>query len=127
VVWVAAQQGTPRTTQQIAEATRVPAGYLAKVLQTLTRQGLLISQRGINGGFVLARAASRISVWDVIQAVDPIQRIEKCPLGLKAHREKLCPLHRSLDEAISTIESKLKKAKVSQMLRSIPARSPFCE
>jgi Rrf2 family protein len=60
----------------------VPAGYLSKVLQSLGRAQLVNSQRGLHGGFTLARAPSELTVWEVIQAVDPLQRIRSCPLGL---------------------------------------------
>src|SRR5688500_1853281 len=65
----------PATIRQVAAATRVPEGYLAKVLQCLSRAGLVHSQRGPHGGSVLARAAEQITLYDVIQAVDPIPRI----------------------------------------------------
>ena len=45
------------TTEAIAKLTRVPQGYLSKVLQSLSKAGLVHSQRGIGGGFVLARGA----------------------------------------------------------------------
>ncbi|NUQ01687.1 MAG: Rrf2 family transcriptional regulator, partial [Armatimonadetes bacterium] len=82
IVCLAAQPEGRLTTPQIAGATRVPAGYLSKVLQLLGRAGLVRSQRGLGGGFVLARPAELISVLDVVNAVDPIQRITGCPLEL---------------------------------------------
>ena len=51
-----------RTTQQIALQTRVPSGYLAKVLQALSRGGLVVSQRGQNGGFVLSRPLEELTI-----------------------------------------------------------------
>ena len=45
VVWLASQGGEPRTTQQIAKATKIPAGYLAKVLQSLGR-ARIVTRRG---------------------------------------------------------------------------------
>lgn len=127
VVWVASQQGAPRTTQQIAEATRVPVGYLAKVLQMLGRAQLLNSQRGIKGGFTLARPPDEISALDVVNAVDPIRRIERCPLGLASHREKLCPLHGRLDDAIVLIEERLSGTKIADLLEQSSGPQPFCE
>ena len=81
VVFLAAQDGVPRTTQEIARATQVPTGYLSKVMQGLGRARLVLSQRGLHGGFTLARPAAELTVLDIIQAVDPIQRIRSCPLG----------------------------------------------
>src|SRR5262245_46906388 len=106
VVYLAAQGGEPRTAQQIAEVTRVPAGYLSKVMQALSRAGLVHSQRGLGGGFTLAVPPADLTVLDVVQAVDPIRRIKSCPLGIKGH-VNLCPLHRRLDQAIALVEKAL--------------------
>jgi Rrf2 family protein len=129
VVHLAARSGAPQTTQQIAVATRVPAGYLAKVMQSLSRAGVVHSQRGLHGGFTLSAPAAELTVLDVIQAVDPIRRIRSCPLGIKGHLN-LCPLHRRLDQAISLVEDALRQSTIAELLtepsqaRGIPI--PLC-
>jgi Rrf2 family transcriptional regulator, nitric oxide-sensitive transcriptional repressor len=129
VVYLAAQQGEPRTTQQIAQATQVPTGYLSKVMQSLGRKRLVQSQRGLHGGFTLAQTPDELTVLDIIQAVDPIKRIERCPLGLKEHIN-LCPLHRRLDHAMKLVEDALQKSSIAELLaepdraRGIPI--PLC-
>lgn len=105
VVCLASRPGTPMATPHIAEATRVPSGYLAKILQMLGRTGLVQSQRGLHGGYVLARPAEKVTVLQVINAVDPFKRIERCPLDREDHGTRLCPLHRRLDEALAQVES----------------------
>jgi Rrf2 family nitric oxide-sensitive transcriptional repressor len=126
VVWLAANPEKALTAQQIAEATRVPAGYLAKVLQGLSRAGLLRSQRGLGGGFTLARSPSGLTMWEVVQAVDPLRRIKQCPLEFEAHSEQLCPLHRQLDEAIATIEKLFSACKISKLIDPNDVCSPLC-
>ncbi len=129
VVYLAAEGGEARTAQQIAAATRVKAGYLAKVMQGLSRAGLVRSQRGLHGGFTLTRPASELTVFDVLQGVDPIRRIRACPLGLKGH-VNLCPLHRRLDQALGMVEEALKRSTIAELLaepskaRGIPI--PLC-
>ncbi len=129
VVFLAAQDGAPRTTQEIARATQVPTGYLSKVMQGLGRARLVLSQRGLHGGFTLARPAAELTVLDIIQAVDPIQRIRSCPLGLKGHIN-LCPLHRRLDQAMKLVEEALRQSSIAELLaeperaRGIPI--PLC-
>jgi Rrf2 family nitric oxide-sensitive transcriptional repressor len=115
VVYLASQPSEPQTVQQVAEVTRVPAGYLSKVLQALSRAGLVHSQRGLHGGFTLAASADVLTVYDVIQAVDPIHRIRSCPLGLKGHIN-LCPLHRRLDHALGMVETALKESTIVELL-----------
>ena len=63
--------GRSRTTEQIALGTKVPTGYLAKILQDLVRHELVRSQRGPGGGFALAHDPTTLTVFDVLQAVDP--------------------------------------------------------
>lgn len=104
IVFLAAQGGKPSINQEIAGAMQVPVGYMAKVLQNLRRAELVKSQRGLKGGFVLARPASEITILDVVNAVDPVPRIKKCPLGLKEHEKQLCPLHKQLDNAAAMVE-----------------------
>jgi Rrf2 family protein len=127
VVWLAAQGGESRTTQQIAKATRIPADYLSKVLQNLGRSGIVIGQRGVGGGFTLSIPPERLSPLDIINAVDPIKRIERCPLGLKSHSAGLCPLHQRLDEAIALIEKGLGETKISDLIEGSSSATPFCE
>lgn len=118
-----------QTVDQIAQGTQVPSQYLAKVLQSLTRAGLIVSQRGIGGGFRLAKPASETSVYEVVQAVDPMQRIHQCPLGLAAHKEHLCPLHKGLDDAMSLIEAQFRATMLATLIEDAEGetRSPFVE
>ena len=127
VVFVAAQQGRPQTTRQIAAATKVPAGYLSKVMQALGRSGLIHSQRGLHGGFTLARAPEKIRVLEVVNAVGPIRRIESCPLGLKTHGRNLCSLHKRLDGAIAHIESAFSESTVGDLLAESSSSRPLCD
>lgn len=130
VVHLAADSGAnpSQTVGQIAAGTRVPAGYLAKVLQSLSRAGLIASQRGLGGGFRLVKSPGETSIFEVIQAVDPIQRIRTCPLGLDAHGTNLCPLHRRLDDAMALIEEQFRTTTIAEVLgdtdsSSIPLRT----
>ncbi len=91
------------TSEKLAEATQTPHDYLSKVMRDLVRSGLVTSTRGRQGGFALARPASKISVLDIVNAVEPLRRITSCPLGNPSHT-KLCPLHRCLDYAMAQIE-----------------------
>jgi Rrf2 family protein len=126
MVWLAADPETPQTTKQISAPTQVPTGYLSKVMQTLAEAGLVRSQRGLGGGFVLARPPERISVLDVVNAVDPITRIRVCPLNLAAHASQLCPLHKRLDEAMATIESAFGSCSIAALLPRNQAVLPLC-
>ena len=104
MVTLARPEARPRTTQEVATETRVPLDYLSKVLNALARAGLVNAQRGRGGGFQTARSPEKITIFEIVDAVEPLQRIRTCPLGLSAHGENLCPLHRKLDDAAKATE-----------------------
>jgi len=56
--------------KDVADAYGIPAQLLAKILQSLTKSGLLRSHAGMNGGYALARDAREISAYEVIHAID---------------------------------------------------------
>ena len=68
VVTLATHPDVRMSTASIADATKVPAGYLPKVLQALARGGLVASIPGRIGGFALVRSPGSISVLDVVNA-----------------------------------------------------------
>ncbi len=107
---------TSLTTHQIAELAYVPLGYLAKILSSLSRAGIIISQRGAGGGHCLARPADQITLLQVIHAIDPCRRIRFCPLGIESHGANLCALHRKLDDAIAMAERELNSVTIADVL-----------
>jgi hypothetical protein len=62
---------------------------------------------------------------DVINAVDPIERIVVCPLGIEGHT-KLCPLHRRLDDAIAMVEKSFSETVVAELV-SDPKKRGLCQ
>lgn len=107
--------GAPVNCQTIAAETRVPQGYLSKVMRDLVVAGLVASFRGPNGGFILAKPPEGITILDVVNAVDPIMRIHKCPMGNPQHTS-LCSLHQRLDDALAKIERTFRDATLAEML-----------
>ncbi len=116
-----------RTTDQIARATKVPRAYLSKVLQSLQREGILISQRGVGGGTSLAVPPEELTILQVVNAVDPIHRIRSCPLNLAAHGVKLCPLHKRLDEALASVEEAFSNTTLAEVLAEPSSSAPLCD
>ncbi len=125
IAYLAKRPDDPRITREIAEATQVPGDYLAKVMQTLVKAGLVKSRRGLGGGFTLERSPEAISILDVVNAVDPLQRILSCPLDLPEHRDSLCPLHRRLDQAMADIEKALGAATIADIMVGPEGRVPL--
>ena len=115
-VFLADEPAERHTARDIAHAMDIPVDYVSKVMQCLARAGLVEAQRGKLGGFRLTRAAGRISLLDVVNAVDPIRRISACPLRLEQHKRVLCPLHRKLDDALAGIESQFRQTSIGDLV-----------
>ena len=127
VVYLAQHQSEgPIGNRVIAEHTQVPTSYLSKILHDLAAREILQSRRGVGGGFQLAASPGELSVLDVVNAVDPLQRITGCPLSLPSHCEQLCPMHARLDESLALVEQTLGKSTIREMMfeqsRPLPLR-----
>ena len=85
-------------------------------MQGLAKAGILSAQRGIHGGFTLLRDPAGLSVLEVINAVDPVQRIRRCPLALETHQNCLCPMHKRLDDVLAAIEAGFRESTIEDLL-----------
>jgi Rrf2 family transcriptional regulator, nitric oxide-sensitive transcriptional repressor len=127
VVWLAGHPDADLSTPNIARVTQAPPGYLSKVLQALSRAGLVESRPGRKGGFRLLRPPTELSVLDVVNAVDPVLRIRHCPLNLESHAAGLCPLHRRLDAALGQVEEAFAKTTIGELLADSADAPPLCD
>lgn len=102
--------------KEIADAYGIPAQLLAKVLQRLTKTGLLKSHAGMNGGYELAREARLISAYEVILSIDGPFFITSCTKG--AHGCDLtpsCTIKEPLARVNETIAGVLKSISISDL------------
>ena len=81
-------------TKDMAGVLNVPANYLGKVLQLLAKRQLVESQRGMNGGFRLAKLPEQVRLFDVLHALDTVPVDPECPLLSGAKQLELCGVHR---------------------------------
>ena len=72
--------------------------------------------------FGIDKRKLELSVYDVIQAIDPIRRITSCPLGLKGHGTNLCPLHRRLDKAMEAVETAFRDSTLADLAAASNSR-----
>lgn len=92
---IAAAGGKPVLVKEIADAARLPAPYLAKIVQILARKGLVATQRGVGGGVSLARPANMITMFEVCVALDDPVVEFRCMLGTaECSDERACPAHK---------------------------------
>ncbi|ABB32160.1 transcriptional regulator, BadM/Rrf2 family [Geobacter metallireducens RCH3] len=79
---------------EIAEATDVPQTFLAKILQSFAKIGIVQSFRGAGGGFMLGRSASRITLREVVEAVEGPILPNRCLIGSgTCERDSTCGVH----------------------------------
>lgn len=124
--WIAAYSPrAPVRARDLSRETGIPAQYLSKILRRLVVGGILVSQRGQGGGFVLARPAAKIRFLDVLAAVEASPEKGRCAFGWGACRPASpCPLHHAwapLGEAFVVWASTTTLAAA----RSAPASGPL--
>ncbi|MCA9293183.1 MAG: Rrf2 family transcriptional regulator [Phycisphaerales bacterium] len=127
VVYLAKHPQQAAAAQTIGHATHVPVGYLQKILRQLARAGIVSAQRGVGGGFALAKVPTAISVHSVLRATDSaVDRIERCPLGIPGHAE-LCSLHRLLDQQAASAEQAFASTSIADLVADQAGASALCE
>ncbi len=87
--------------KEIAEKLKIPQPYLAKILQVLARKKILHSTKGPHGGFYLLVPASRLTLMDIIDAIDGRNFFDSCYItggrcNFDNPDEGLCVLHNDL-------------------------------
>jgi Rrf2 family protein len=89
--------------REIAREYRIPGELLAKIMQRLARKGLVVSQQGTHGGYLLGRDPSRISIVDVIEALDGPIGITPCERGSNCEQLEKC----SVKDPLMAVRAKM--------------------
>ena len=127
IVFLAQKSEEPNvSTDAIAQAAHVPPSYLVKVLGLLARAGLVESRRGLYGGYTLARDPAGLTFLDIINAVDPIRRMTRCPVQLGRSSKQPCPLHEAIDRATAAIEHEFASVKVLDLVQPSEKKVSLC-
>ena len=107
---ISTEERTPVALSLIAEKSELSEKYLEQILGSLVKGGVLVSTRGVNGGYSLARNTSEISLLDILVAVDDVMEV-----GCGGKCEKICPDKATFVE----IENKINDIFKSSSLESI--------
>ncbi|UCD75341.1 MAG: Rrf2 family transcriptional regulator [Phycisphaerales bacterium] len=124
MVCLAEHPGEPLTSKQIADLLQTRSDYLAKVLSTLTRAGLINSRRGRRGGFCLGKSAENITLLEILRTTQELERIENCPLTGHESDGQPCLLRRVINDAITDVEQRLDGVTLAQSLQPTPFAAP---
>lgn len=104
--------------EEIAKAIDSPQSFTAKILQSLTRNNIVSSVRGPNGGFFISEKAKKLPARSVLQAMGEDDVLEKCVLGLKKCSEvQPCPMHAQY----KSIKQQLIKLFVTKTIQQLAA------
>lgn len=107
----------------IARAIKAPESYLRKVLQQLARGGLLSSRRGVKGGFSLARDAQKITLRDVVEAVDGHLPTWCCVKEKQRCNEAPCPVSAAFAEARQKMADSLDQSTIGALALRLAKRA----
>jgi Rrf2 family protein len=100
----------------LAEATGVPESFMSKVLQGLVRARLVTSRRGVDGGFELSVAADRVSLLNVVEAIEgPIQLNFCLGPGHDCERQNYCAAHYVWAEAQDAMTNVLRRGNIAEL------------
>jgi len=126
-----AQNGSIKVTgsaKEIADRYRIPLPLLSKVLQTLVRAGLLVSEQGANGGYRLSRDPHEITALEVIRSIDGPIILTQCftehDEPIECDQSELCPVReplRKVHEGILRLLSGITISDLSSDDMQVPA------
>jgi len=123
MIHLASQPALTRASRaDLAAAAECPEQFLSKVLQSLTRAGLIVSHRGNTGGFELPATPEPITVLRVVEAIEGPLRLNLCLTSDQAcPRENWCPAHNVWMEAQRAMTEVLRNATIQDLaLRAQP-------
>jgi len=103
----------------ISEKEKIPKRFLFKIINNLTRAGIVKSVRGKNGGFMLARSPEEITLYDIIEAAEGAIAVNKCLLDPnKCNKEATahCIVRKELDKLRNEQIHKLQSISLKNLL-----------
>ncbi|MBI5387986.1 MAG: Rrf2 family transcriptional regulator [Verrucomicrobia bacterium] len=111
---------------EVSREERIPKSFLAKIFQSLARAGLVRSNRGIGGGFALAKEPAEITTLDVIEAIEGPIAFQRC---LEAPTECPhtggCPLCGLFEQAQTQVRDVFSRTTLADLMKSrVPAAAP---
>ncbi len=115
--------GMVHTARDLAEDTLLPLPMVSKILKVLSRFGLLVSHRGVKGGYSLSRQPEQITMIEIISALEGPVAITECSLEGPGtcRQEPLCPVRTNWQRVNQVIRDALAGLTLAEMKRPLPA------
>ncbi len=108
------------TAPELAEATGLPAPMVSKVLKSLARSDLVVSHRGVHGGYSLSRGPEEISVAAIVEALEGPVALTACVEASDSHCrvESLCPIRGGWEKVNNAIRDALEAVSLAELIFS---------
>lgn len=105
-----------RSAGQLAAATHIARPTVSKLLKSLSRAGLVVSERGAHGGYALARAPEQISAAEIIDALEgPVAITECCTVDSACELEQYCRVGRAWQRINHSIRRSLQQVSLADL------------
>ncbi len=102
--------------REMAQTLDISFHFLTKILQQMTRAGMLTSQRGPEGGVALARPLGKVTLLDVLRAIDERDLFSSCVMGLSGCGDRNpCPLHAQWSKERRRLETMFRRATLNTL------------
>ncbi len=119
--FASAQEVVKHNAREVAMESQLPLPMVRKVLKILAREGLLVSQRGVKGGYSLARGGERISIAEIVQAMEgPLAMTECIEAPGECRHEPVCGLRTSWQKINEIIFEALNRTTLSDLTNPLP-------
>ena len=110
----------------VADEINVPAAFLAKIFQTLSREKFICSSKGPNGGFYVTKRELKIKLYDIVLCIDGNKSIENCYLGLPSCSDnKPCCFHSSMKVSKSIFVNEVLEKTIDDYAQDIKEGKSF--
>ncbi|HEU4403312.1 MAG TPA: Rrf2 family transcriptional regulator [Candidatus Polarisedimenticolia bacterium] len=112
-------RGEPAFLREISRATAIPETFLSKIFQKLASRGLIRSRRGFRGGFRLARPARRITLREIVEALQGPIEFHRCLDHLRARgRQQRCHVRQTFEKVQRKVALILEQTTLEDILQA---------
>ncbi len=119
--FASAQEGLKQNAREVAMESQLPLPMVRKILKILAREGLLVSQRGAKGGYSLLRRGERISIAEIVTAMEgPLAMTECIEAPGECRHEPVCGVRTSWQKINEVVFQALNNMTLSDLTGPFP-------
>ncbi len=120
------EQGQFFALEEIVTYDGLRSPFMAKILQQLVKQRLVVSQKGPGGGFALGKKPKEITLMDIVKTIDGEPNFSRCAVGLAQCSDQMpCPLHNSWKHLRTQIKTYLESQTVEDLAKAVKKKLEY--